>query len=302
MGNDICVSLFASAVRPAMWKEYLDSLKSTTVSYEVVFSGFNTPEEVEPFTKEYPELRYIHTGRIKPSQNYEISRRACTGETISWSCDDASYAGDVLGKAYRYWKSKNNEKLILSIQTSESGYNAPVSKMFDMEQHRFYGGGYDTPLMAPMALMSRRFLEELGGLDRRYVCGQYENDLVMRAYSSGATVEIFGDKNCFIDIDHLRKSIGTGESIDIETFEQRPFAKGYSIDRRVLENSWSIYDHAYAFKILSQDKFKHEIPMNGNMPISLRKVVNKQLDEFEPYAKEISYTKSESNNIEGMWE
>jgi len=288
------VSLFASAVRPAIWKPLFESLKSTSVDYEVVFAGNAMASCNE-------KLKYIITGNIKPAQCYEIARRHCTGETVMWIADDCEFHNDIVGKAYKYWKSKNDEKLILSIQTAESGYNTPVCTLFDMQAHRFYGGGYDTPLMAPIVLMSRKYLDGLGGLDRRYVCGQYENDIVMRAYSKGSTLEIFGDKDCLVEIDHLKKSLDIGESKNMETFEQRPFAKGYAIDRSVLEGSWSVFDHAYAFRILSEDKFKHEIPAKGNMPISLRKVVSQQVDRFEPYEKDISYEVSESNNIPEIW-
>lgn len=298
------VSLFASAVRPAIWPALFKSLVGTSVDYEVVFAG-DANDELIPriYLNYYPKFNpYIQTGRIKPAQCYEIARRHCIGETVVWIADDCEFPNDVIGKAYKYWKSKNDEKLILSIQTAESGYGSPTCELFDMNLHRFYGGGKNTPLMAPICFMSRKFLDELGGLDRRYICGQYENDIVMRAYQHGATVEIFGDKDCCVEIDHLRKSYELGESYDIETFEIRPFAKGYGSDRKILEESWSIFDHRYAFKILESNEFIHEVPSSGKMPFSIRRVVDKQLDSFEPYAKDISLTKSESNNLTDRWE
>lgn len=290
--SEIDVSLFGSCVRPGLWESYLESLKSTSVSYEVIFSGFNTPEEVKPFLEKYPKLKYIHTGKIKPSQNYHLASIFCTGKTISWSCDDATYDSDVIGKAYKYWKNNNNEKLILSIQTKESGYGLPQSKLFDMNQHRFFGGNNDSPLMAPMNLMSRNFFNELGGYDRRYVAGQAENDLVLRAYTQGATVEIFGDETCYIDIDHLSKSIAIGESKSQEDFINRPFSKGYANDRMVLENSWSYFDQVALFKRLER----------GERSPVMREVSKVQLDQFEPYEDKDLYTKSQSNNLPEMWD
>lgn len=233
------ISLFASAVRPKIWKSFFDSLNHETISYEVIFGGHCKPEEVKQFLDEYQFFKYIHTGPIKPSQAYEVSRRHCTGEVVVWTADDAECVGGILSKAYEYWKSKGNEKLILSLQTKESGYNLPVGQLFDMDIHRFFGGRGSTPLMAPLGMMSRSYLEELGGIDRRYVCGQYENDVVMRAYADGATVEIFGDKDAYIDIDHLGKSIQIGESNNETDFLHRPFATGYHQDRKVLESSWT---------------------------------------------------------------
>lgn len=273
-----------------MWKQCLESFKLTSVPFEVVFGGPCTEEQIKPFLDEYKFFRYLKTGNIKPAQVYEITRRACVGETIVWFCDDGEVNNDVIGKAYTYWKVQNNEKLILSIQTKESGYGQKDGKLFPMKEHTFFSGMPETPLMAPIAMMSRKFLEELGGYDVRYVSGQTENDVVMRAYTKGATVAIFGDENTYVDIDHLGKSIMLGESTDEVTFLERPFATGYMKDREILENSWTYFDHVSAIKRLDA----------GERPYSLRTVSPKQLDEFQSYPSEISLTHSLSNK--GKWQ
>lgn len=271
--EEIKVSLFASAVRPKIWSYFLNSLEGTSVPYEVIFSG--NAEDVSGFTKEYKNFKYIKTKNLKPAQCYEIARRACVGETVVWVADDCEFPNDVIGKAYTYWKSRDIDKLILSIQTKESGYNLPQGALFNMDVHRFFGGRKHTPLMAPLGMMGRKFLNELGGIDRRYVCGQYENDIVMRGYSYGGSLEIFGNAECFIDIDHLGKSYLLGESKTQNDFLKRPFAKGYHIDRGVLEGSWAL---------------------NGKTVSSV------QLDNFEPYEDEDILIKSQSNNLPEMWE
>ncbi len=273
----INVSIFASAVRTKMWEQCLSSFLSTSVSFEVVFAGFCSPEEVKPFLDKYPFFKYIHTKNTKPSQAYEVSRRACVGETVVWFCDDGEVPNDVIGKAYAYWKEKNNDKLILSIQTKESGYGVPQGQLFDMNVHRFFGGNRRTPLMAPFCMMSRKFLDDIGGIDRRYLCGQYENDVVMRAINEGATVEIFGDKKTYIEVDHLGKSIAIGESTCQQDFIARPFATGYEHDRKILEASWTI---------------------NGQLTIKDGKYVRN--DAFEPFEDIDILTKSQS--YKGKWE
>ncbi len=192
-------------------------------------------------------------------------------------------------KAYDYWKSQNNEKLILSLQTKESGYGAKDGKLFDMNEHRLFSFDKTSPLMSPVCLMSRKFLDELGGIDQRYVAGQYENDRVMRAYTQGATVEVFGDKDLYVDIDHLGKSIAIGESTDQESFLKRPFATGYEKDREVLETSWTTFDELEMFKRLDR----------GERPLSMRTVSATQLDKFEPYPENIPLNHSLSNK--GKW-
>lgn len=288
--TDIKISLFASSVRPQLYESLFKSIDNEPLRehIEIIFAGNATPpaewfkvknikEGINAIflDRGYPLLfEYIKTGNIKPAQCYEIARRACISEVIVWIADDCEFVGGIISKAYEYWKSQNNEKLILSIQTKESGYNLPKGQLFDMNVHRFFGGRRNTPLMAPLGMMSTKFLNDLGGIDRRYICGQYENDIVMRACSQGANVEIFGNKDCFIDIDHLGKSILIGESKTENDFLKRPFAKGYNKDREVLEKSW-VKDGKVSFV---------------------------QLDKFEPFDKENILTKSQSNNIPEMWE
>lgn len=269
------VSLFASAVRPILFRDFLNSLRNTKINVEVVFAG-NFPMKLaldDPWT--FPEnvkYKYIQTGNIKPAQCYEIARRACTGETVMWVADDCEFPNNVLGRAYHHWKGRLNDKLILSVQTSESGYGNGELKLFEMNHHRFFGYRTDVPLMAPIGLMGRVFLNELGGLDRRYICGQYENDIVMRAYAAGGTVEIFGDDKTFVEIDHLRKSIQIGECKDRHGFLHRPFASGYEHDRHILETSW----------------------VKDSNPTLVRN------DEFEPYDEKDLLTVSQS--YRGKWE
>lgn len=283
------MSLFASAVRPKLWPALFKSLENTSVSYEVVFAGNSV---FDPGLVLGWPLKYVFTKNLKPSVCYEISRRQCQGEVIIWIADDCEFVGDIIGKAYRHWKSQNNENLILSLQTKESGYGCKDGKLYPMKEHTFYSLVPDSPLMAPLGLMSRQFANDLGGYDRRYISGQAENDLVMRAYQYGATVEIFGDETAYVDIDHLGKSIAIGESTDEETFRDRPFAKGYFEDRLILEKSWTTFDETKAFKRLD----------SGERPYTLRDVSPVQIDKFEPYSDPISLTKSEGNNLPERWE
>src|SRR3990167_3321424 len=90
--EDIKVSLFASAVRPRIWKECLDSFLSNKIKFEVIFGGPCEEEIVKPFLQKYSFFRYIKTANIKPAQCYEVARRACNGEAISWIADDVEFS------------------------------------------------------------------------------------------------------------------------------------------------------------------------------------------------------------------
>lgn len=251
------VSLFASSIRPKLYQDFFDSLEGTSVKYEVVFAGDCELELINP----YIGFTYIETGDIKPAQCYEIARRACIGEVVVWVADDCEFNGDIIGKAYKYWKQQNDEKLILSLQTKEADAFNGNMHLCPMEVHSFFGGRPETPLMAPIGMMSREYLQFLGGFDNRYICGQYENDIVMRAYQNGSEVQVFGDKDCNVEIDHHAKHGGP-----------RAFHDYYPIDREVLQDSWAL----------------------GAKTVSAY-----QLDNFEPYKNKDILTKSQGKT--GHW-
>lgn len=233
------VNIFASAVRAKLFDSFFKSLEDTSVSYEVVFAGPLPPDGVGSFDN----FTYLRTKNIKPAQCYEVARLYCTGEVVLWVADDCEFRNNIVGEAFNYWKSLDNKKAILSIQTKEyylTNNNVVGENFCDMRLHSFFGGNPNTPRMAPIGMMSREYLEELGGIDRRYICGQWENDIVMRAYADGGTVAMFGDKEKYIDIDHIGKQRIVQPNASWKDFQTRPFARGYIHDRAVLEKSWTV--------------------------------------------------------------
>lgn len=242
--SDIQVSIFASAVRPKLWPNLFKSLKGITVNCEIIFCGNINPQKDQlfiEFTQWFNSglsgthqecgpvvFTYIPTANIKPSQCYEIARRSCKGEVTIWAADDCEFPDDVVGKAYRFWKSQNNEKLILSMLTRER--YTPRYFLTDLNNHTLKGPG--TPLMAPIGMMSRAYLERLGGADRRYCAGQYENDYVLRILQDGGELKKFEESPVVIDHFTAHGGVSTVEG------NKRPFASGYNHDREILEGSW----------------------------------------------------------------
>lgn len=233
------ISIFASAIRTQYWEEYLESLTHNDISYEVVFAGHNYP----PFQNASHPFFFIKTDNIKPCQCYEIARRFCSGELVHWSCDDAVYEPNILDRAYEKWHSYGNPKLVLSIQTKEDGqFNA-------MHTHRLFANDKPTsPLVAPLGLMSRAYLSDLGGYDRNFTSGQGENDICLRVQEDGGVVEIMTEPH--ISIEHKKKH-GT---------ESR-FFTGYHTDRKYLESCWVKEDGTISDKRLKPfEPFPLSIP------------------------------------------
>ncbi len=260
--ENIKVSLFASAVRPQLWPAFFKSLQGTSVIYEVVFAG-NVCNllDLAPILKE--NLTYISTENIKPAQCYEIARRHCKGETVIWCADDCLFPDNVVGKAYEFWKAQANEKLIISMLTHER-YRENYF-ITDLNQHTLKGTG--TSLMAPIGMMSKEYLDNLGGFDRRFICGQYENMCVKMILQDGGTIQKFEKSPVLID--HFKAHGGVGTNIG----DNRPFAKGYPNDRKILEGCWI---------------------NNGKESMVI-------LDKFEPYEDIDILIKSQSNNLPEMW-
>lgn len=276
------LSLFASAIRPHLWEDLLKSLRGGKYEYEVIFAGHVDQSLVKEMFSEYPEFKYISTGEIKPSQCYEVARRACQGNLVCWIADDCIFSEGFIDKVCDYYdklSQENSYPIIISCKTDENSQNET------MQHHRFFGRNLNTPLMAPLGVMSREYLEYVGGIDNRYICGQYENDIVMRTIVGGGKVYLYED--VCVSIEHLNKH---GSTTD--------FWSGFNEDREILENSWCVGGY--------QGKPKQLVVLDGlkppyvYWPISNIEVTLKRNDEFHPYPAEISLTKS--CEPKGIWQ
>lgn len=264
------VSVFASSVRTHLWPLLLKSLHDTSVNVEVVFAG-------NADIKEYPEVhdnvtfKYIKTKNIKPAQCYEIAARNCTGEVLVWAADDCEFPHDVLGKAYKFYKDNCSYKDIICIRTRE---NYGSWQECGATKHFFDNINSNAPKMAPLAMLSREYYNELGGADRRYICGQWENDIVMRIYNDGGKMFIFED--AYIALDHLNKHGIKAGNVDLT----RSFAMGFAHDRKILEGAW----HNPQRKL---------VQLEGNF---------KRFDSgFEPYSDKDIINKSQSFNLHELF-
>lgn len=267
---DIKISLFASSIRENLYEDFFRSLEGNKIEYEVVFAGNKKPKDT------WPKLKYIETANIKPAQCYEIARRECQGELIMWVADDCEFSPFLLDNVYEYWKSLKNPLAVISVKTNENKTNN------NLNDHRFYGYNLNTPLMAPLGVMKRQLLEDLGGLDRRYVSGQYENDIVMRVYAAGGKVYKYEEGCVFIE--HLKKH-GT----------ETKFWTSYDSDRRILEESWTKEGYA-GVPTMAVDMSDKSIFFR----LLNHEVTFERMNQFEPYSHNNILTESQSNK--GIWE
>ncbi len=279
--SEVKISLFGSCVRPHLWKEFLDSLKGSKYKYEVVFAGFIDEALSTPFLSEYPEFKYIKTENIKPAQCYEVARRNCIGDLVMWIADDCRFSDGFVDKVVDYWYSLNNIKAVISCKTNENGQNET------MLNHRFFGRNQNTPLMAPLGVMSRQYLQTLGGFDRRFICGQYENQCVCMVLADGGKVYLYED--VCVEIDHKNKH-----------GSRNNFWSGYNQDREQLENSWVIGGYKDNPKPLFIMQLKPgDPPPYYYHPLNNTEVTLKRNDKHEPYDDEDILTVSQDPR--GQW-
>lgn len=215
------VSLFLSASRPQWWKRMYQSLVGNNCSYEIVCVGPKPPNF--GFIKNF----IYYNCNYKPNQCYAIASHLCRGELIGYSADDAVYNSYSLDKIWEAYQ-KYGKKTILAQSTIENGKDVT-------DEHYFFRHDTTTPRMAPMAFMNREWFWELGGIDRNFICGQYEQDLLMRAYQDGGSLINVRDSKVYLN--HEETHGGIINKIKYK-LGKNSFRSGYWSDRRFLEECW----------------------------------------------------------------
>jgi len=226
------VSLVASANRVKFWERLYNSLSGNNINWEVIFVGDTAPMSQMP-----ANFHWIKA-TVKPAQCYEIGFRAAKGELVHWTADDADYnhrqvnCPNSIELAYKHYKESESKygdnKTVIAMRPIEDG-----GDVYDF--HHFFGGWHHTPVMAPFGLINRDwFVNQLGGYDRRFVSGQSENDVVMRAIEAGGRAEICMD--CFLYVHHRQVHPRNADG----TKEVNKFRQWYNWDREFLESCWVV--------------------------------------------------------------
>jgi hypothetical protein len=125
---------------------------------------------------------YINSN-VKPAQCYEIAFRHARGTLLTWTADDAHYPPNAMDEVFNFFHMFNTQKLVVAFRTIEDGRDIT-------EGHRLRGRDPGAPRRAPFGVMNTEYFRKLGGYDRRFICGQSENDVVMRVYEDGGKLEI----------------------------------------------------------------------------------------------------------------
>ena len=218
------ISLFMSAASPECWQRMYESLQGNKCSYEIVAVGPNKPKWKLPSNFRFYECHF------KPATCYAAASYFCKGEIIGYSTDDSqynSYSLDKIWEIYQWTKGKPG-KYIFSQRTIENGKDVT-------EEHHFFRHCKDTPVMCPMAFMNREWFFNLGGIDRNFICGQYENLWVCDALADGGEIINVPESRVYLNHDQVHG--GIWNKIKYK-FGKKTFRNGYCCDRRYLEECY----------------------------------------------------------------
>lgn len=171
---DIKFSIIAPAIRAERYRSFCDSIeRSNSVSYEVIFAGFNPPIEDMP-----DNFTYIVT-QVNPAWALEVAARHAVGEYLVFVSDDSVFSKGYFDKI-DYYVNKIAMK------------NAVVGGRF-----KVLNGEFRDHLLtcdadrstSPVALIAPAFKREiwkkLGGIDSRFIYGLCDLDILMRFYEYG---------------------------------------------------------------------------------------------------------------------
>lgn len=172
------VTLFAAAARPHHWSELYDRLGDNDIPFELVFVGPTQPEF------ELPEnFRFIYS-TTKPTQCFEIARRAARGQLVMNISDDCNFVNDhPIDRLYELYARCRNEKLILSCHYM-------IGHSDRRQDHLFFVKDPTSPVMPMHSFMSQKLYDEVGGIDRNFIAVMWDLDVAMRVYAVGGTVII----------------------------------------------------------------------------------------------------------------
>jgi len=183
MGNKPFVSIITASNRPFLWKETYNNIHNGIgdLKFECIFIGPEAPDFNLP-----KNLRYIKTGNIKPPQCNEIGMRESNGDMIMIQPDDVKYFDNsgvsCLYDTYLELCNKRGNNKVVVLPSFKDGTRRSSLK---------YIKQFETSPVASLnsALVRRELMEQIGGIDTRFIGVYWDCDLAMRLNAIGVYLE-----------------------------------------------------------------------------------------------------------------
>jgi hypothetical protein len=210
MGKKL-ISCCFSSIRPSYWKMVYEGVcdywHGTDADIELIVAGPVVPNFRLP-----PNFKYIKTENVKPAQCEEIGRRESQGDFILLAADDNQLVEGSANSLYLDYVKRTDKSddnlIILSRNIDEKYYrrkdsdnnwrnglvrNLPFNR-------RVWQTGSDGPTICGlgMALVERKYFDEIGGIDKRFIGSYWNIDVALRFLQSGIKIE-WSDAALFIE-------------------------------------------------------------------------------------------------------
>ncbi len=212
--NKIQFSLVMPSIRPQLWLRFCNCLKNTMLNWEVIAVGDVAPSE--DVMKNLPSnFRWINSS-VKPSQATHIAFMEAQGEIVSLTADDALYfappkfpiisaggkvigewTGNPLDNMYFFMKNfdkiyprfrRNYRKIAYGFRMFEDQFAVETTTTHHLTNDENFTP-YQKLILYPFFAIYRDVYFEMGGYDNRFVCGQAENDFLLRIAAKNGYTE-----------------------------------------------------------------------------------------------------------------
>ena len=277
MDNPV-VSVFVPGIRTDKWLRFYKSLKSNRVSFEIIFIGDKRPKFDLP-----DRVRFVYS-EVKPTQCAHIGFLHAKGEYLVPSGDDCVYSKrslDLMLKTLRRTGEKNT--FVTPRYQTFRPYKKRSRKKEQLADFAVIRPKKGKPPLLPVGgMVSRKLWNKLGGMDRRFICSDWEQDMAMKLWEIGGSV--VKCKKCMIT-----------------EVKEIPYPS-------ILPNEYKDYDRRllYSLWCVNSSKPKHRYTPENLMPMPTHdnpyeyKIVKTRSVPLEPY--------DESNDIytitqgpKGIW-
>jgi hypothetical protein len=228
------ISLVMSSKRPQWVGELCESLKSNKCEYEVILVGDIDDAGL-------PECVRVIKTKVKPAQCWEIGMRAANGRLVCYTADDTTYSEGALDSMVALFDAAKDENIMAGFTTVEDGVDTTMN-------HRFWQPDNSSPLCSPVGVMTKKLWLELGGICKKFVGGQWENDISMRVRANGGNIIINTKAICYLD--HVKKHT--------EPIPESTMVLGYLQGRSILEPLWMRGHHWTLERSSPVERFEDE--------------------------------------------
>lgn len=206
--TDILLSLVCPTARAGeVCRKMAESIK-TNLNMEIIFVG---PINVLADRPVLPFSYNFIVSKVKPVQCWQIGMHHARGETVGLVADDERFLPYSWDEAYAKYKQANNYKTIVSLNWWEPANQDNLNRFADRNPNIKTIGSSSWYNFKPLLLrfgfqlpngcsvMSRKFFNELGGYDRKFIRRMADLDFFTGAIKDGANIQYCAEGGVFED-------------------------------------------------------------------------------------------------------